>query len=280
MIDLADEYNTRLWAPDYAATMARHADLGVPVRARPEARLGLRWGASQRQTLDLFVAPAKGAPLVVFIHGGYWQYKTSGPHGVSFLAPTFLKAGCAFAAISYELCPDVTMDEMVEQIRLAIAWLVANAGAYGYSSSRLTAIGHSAGAHLAMMMALTRWEERGQRRDLVTGAVGVSGLYDLRPLVGIYLNEALRMDDDSAWRNSPMRCVRPDAPEVILAAGASESQSFKLQSTQFAATCSQAGIAACYIELAGRNHYAAIEDLALPGHALNRAALRMATGAG
>lgn len=274
----ADEYNTRLWAPGYAATMARHAALGAPVRARPEARLGLRWGAGERQTVDLFLPTVQGAPLVLFIHGGYWQYKASGPQGASFLAPAFLDAGCAFAAISYELCPDVTMDGMVEQIRRAVAWLAGSAVVYGYSTARLTAIGHSAGAHLAAMMALTRWERHGQRRDLVTGAVGVSGIYDLRPLVGIYLNDALRMDEATAWRNSPMRHVRPDAPEMVVAAGAAESRSFKLQSAQFAAACAEAGSAAACLELAARDHYEAIEDLVVPGHPLHRAALRLATG--
>ena len=278
-MDPAQEYNTRLWAPDHAATMARHAALGLPVRARPQARLALRWGEGGRQTVDLFLPPAADAPLVLFVHGGYWQYKASGPQGVSFLAPAFLDAGCAFAAVSYELCPDVTMDEMVAQMRKAVDWLVRHAATYGYTTRRFVAIGHSAGAHLAAMLALTRWPEHGHRPNLVTGAIGVSGLYDLRPLVGIYVNDALRMDAASAWRNSPLRLVRADAPEIVLAAGGAESPSFKRQSADFAAACVAAGGAAPYLELAGRDHYAAIEDLIRPDHPLHRAALRLAAGA-
>ncbi len=269
------EYNTRLWAPDFAATLERLALLGDPVRHRPGAQLDLAWGAGSRQLLDVFLPHCARGPLVVHIHGGYWQYRSSGKDGGSFLAPTFTDRGVAFVALQYELCPDVDMDGMVEQLRQAVGWIHHHLPALGFVAHRMIVTGHSAGAHLAAMLALTDWPSRGLPTNLVAGICGISGLYDLSPLVSTYVNEALRLVPESAERNSPMNLLRRGCPPMLLAVGGRESPSFKLQTTKFAAAGALAGISVDPFELEGLDHYTAIEALAQEDHPLQRALLAM-----
>lgn len=257
---LDHQYNTRVWAPNFAETIARHGRLGEAVRARGDARLDLRWGRGPRQTLDFFPAGRPRGPLALFIHGGYWQYRTSTRHSVSFLAPPFLDRGIAFCAVSYELCPDVTMDGMVTQLREAVRWVRGAQQALGHESTRLTVLGHSAGGHLAAMLALTDWAAHGQGRGLVDAACGVSGLYDLLPIARTYLNEPLRMDETIARRNSPIALTRAGAPPMVLATGGRESPEFHRQAEAFGRR-----YPAPVFALEGKDHYDACEALLEPG---------------
>lgn len=244
---LDHQYNTRAWAPGFAATLERHRELGEPVRRRPGARLDVPWGTGARQKLDYFPPEEKPAALAVFIHGGYWQVRASTKELVAFLAPPFLDRGIGYCALGYELCPDVDMDGMVAQMAKALGFIEETLNA-----KRTVILGHSAGGHLAAMLALTR--------PGIAGACGVSGLYDLSPLVSTYLNEALRMDPAVAARNSPLQRVREGMPRTVLAVGALESPEFKRQTGEFArATGAQV------FEVAGRDHYAATEALLEPG---------------
>lgn len=257
---LDHQYNTRVWAPNFAETIGRHGQLGEAVRARRNARLDLRWGEGPRQTLDFFATGRPSGSLALFIHGGYWQYRTSTKHSVSFLAPPFLERGIAFCAVSYELCPDVDMGGMVAQLRDAVRWVRSAPAELGFEASRLTVLGHSAGGHLAAMLALTDWAEHGEARALVDGACGVSGLYDLRPIARTYLNEPLRMDEAIALRNSPIAFARAGAPPMILAVGGNESPAFHQQAESFARV-----YPAPVFALEGKDHYNATEALLEPG---------------
>jgi len=265
------EYNTRLWAPGFEDTLRTHRLWGEQARRMPGARLDLRWGPRARQTLDWFAPGADSGPLFVFIHGGYWQYRTSGKDSVSFLAPHFVDRGAAFAAVQYELCPDVTMDEMVAQLRQALLWIARNASGMGWRASRITVGGHSAGGHLAAMLALTRWQEYGAESGLVAGACCVSGLYELGPLVPTYVNAALRMDEEVAARSSPQRALRPGAPPLVLAVGDRESGEFKRQTRDFAARTAAQGIPVETHVVPDRDHYDVVRALVEPASPLGRA---------
>jgi arylformamidase len=275
---LDHEYYTRAWASNYQETLERHKRKGEAARALPGALLAIPWGARPRQRLDLLLPDSDRGPLALYLHGGFWQYRTSGKEGGTFLAPAYLARGIAFAAVSYELCPDVTMDGMVEQIREAVLWLLRRAPGLGYDIERLTVVGHSAGAHLGAMMALTDWEKRGAPRNLVAGVCGVSGMYDLRPLARTLFNAALGMDEACAVRNSPLDHLRRGAPPMLLAVGARESGEFKRQTRDFAAACRALGVPTETFELAGRDQYTAIEDVIEPRHPLHAAAMTLAIG--
>lgn len=275
---LDHEYNTRLWARDFEQTLDAHRRWGEAARALPGARLNLRWGHRPRQTLDLFLPTQASGPLFVFIHGGYWQYRSSGKDSVSFLAPDVLGQQVAYAAVQYELCPDLTMDEMVAQLRQALLWIVETCPALAYQPTRITVGGHSAGGHLAAMLALTDWEHHGARADLIAGACCISGLYELEPLVSTYVNTALRMDEAMARRVSPTELVRPGRLAFVLAAGERESGQFKRQTQSFAARLEAAGHQVESLIMLGRDHYDVIRELVDAQSPLRRAATRLMLG--
>ena len=274
------EYNSRLWAPDYAQTLAQHRQRGQAARAAPGVRLDLAWGTRERQKLDLFLPPAASGPLVVHIHGGFWQVETSGKDGGSFLAPGFVAQGCAFAAVQYALCPQVDMDGMVRQLHEAMAWIWCELPQLGYAPRHTVLIGHSAGAHLAAMLALTDWSESELPGRSIAGACGISGLYDLRPLLSTSFNRALGMDHQCAARNSPLDRARAGAPTMVLAVGALESASFLQQSAGFAEALKHHGVPVQQSVLSGRGHFNAIEVLMDAAHPLTRSVLRLCDGEG
>ena len=275
---LDHEYNTRAWAKDYQETLDRHRSQGETVRQSPGALLAIPWGAKPRQRLDLLLPKAQRGPLVVYLHGGFWQFRSSGKEGGAFLAPEFLKRGIAYAGVSYELCPAVNMDQMVLQIREAVSWLVHRAPGFGFEIDRLTLVGHSAGAHLAAMVALADWESLGVRSNLIAGVCGVSGIYDLRPLLATQLNSALRISHEEAARCSPLLNLHRNSPSMLLSYGAGESTEFKRQTQDFFHACGSHGIDASVFELAGRDHYASIEDVVSPNHPLFAATMALALG--
>jgi len=272
------EYNSRLWAPDYAETLARHRQRGHAACAAPGVQLDLAWGTHERQKLDLFLPPAADGPLVVHIHGGFWQVVTSGKDGASFVAPGFVGHGCAFAAVQYSLCPQVDMNGMVRQLHEAMVWIWRTLPSLGYRPRRTILIGHSAGAHLAAMLALTDWSEFGLAGRPIEGVCGVSGLYDLRPLLSTSFNRALGMDPQCAARNSPMDRVRSGAPTMLLAVGGLESASFLRQTDDFAKALAHHGVTVRQTVLAGRDHFNAIEVLTDTAHPLTTALLRLCDG--
>lgn len=255
---LDDAYNTRLWAPGYADTLAAHIRRGENARSYPGLRRGLAWGSGEYRKVDVFVPRAKTGALVIFLHGGYWQYRGAGCDGGSFLAPSFLDRGMAFAAMTYELCPAIDLDLMVSEVRQGVAWTVTATRSFGFDVERTVLIGHSAGAHLAAMTALAPHESV----PTIAGVCGVSGIYDLRPLVGTYLNEALKLDEASALRVSPIAHLSPGMPKFVIGVGAGESPPFHAQSAMFAAAVQAFGGEARLLTLDGGDHYSAIAALA------------------
>jgi arylformamidase len=254
---LDDAYNTRLWSPGYDETLAANVKRGEDARKHPGLRRGLAWGQGDHRTVDVFLPQVRSGALIIFIHGGYWQYRGSGCDGGSFLAPPFLQRGMAFAAMTYELCPIISLGRMIDEVRQGVSWIVSAMAGFGFSVERTVLIGHSAGAHLAAMTALA---PPGSAPPIV-GVCGVSGLYDLRPLVGTYLNDALRLDVASALGASPISLLRSGMPEFVIAVGARESPAFHAQSAMFSAAVQAFGGKSRLLTLDAHDHYSAITAL-------------------
>lgn len=197
---------------------------------------------------------------------------------MSFLAPYFVDRGAAFVAVQYELCPDVTMDEMVTQLREAMVWIAKRTLSLGFKPTRTIVGGHSAGAHLAAMMALTRWQDYHLDPGFISGACCISGLYDLRPLVSTYLNVTLRMSLESARHVSPIETLHPQAPALLLAVGDLESGEFKRQTHAFADTSRSFGLQVGVHIDRDRDHYNVVRDLIQTDTALCDAASKMLFG--
>jgi arylformamidase len=224
-------------------------------RARPPTTI--RYGSTERQTLDLFIPEGVAQPAVlVFFHGGYWQELSK--QESAFAAPGCGAQGIAYAAVDYTLAPAATLSGIVEECRAAVASLSR--------FDRLVVAGSSAGAHLAAMAALV-----GDQR--VKGAVLVSGIYDLEPLIGTSINAALGLDPATAARNSPLRRPLKGFPPSLVCWGENETDQFKRQSRAFAGALREAGTECAAFECPGRNHFDVILDLADPATLLGRRTL-------
>lgn len=209
-----------------------------------------------------------GAPLLVFIHGGYWR-RLSADDGC-LLSEGANRQGWAFASVNYTLCPSATLDVLVDQCRRAIDSIAVNAGSLGIDPSRIVVAGHSAGGHLAAMIAATD--------DRPAGYVMVSGVFDITPIVLTPINDDVRLSAEDAERLSPMRLV-PSRPlaECITTWGELETSEFRRQSIEWAQRWTQApgNRAASHLEAPGRHHFDVIYDLVEPESALGAAVRTM-----
>ncbi len=255
---------------DYQPFVQAYADRSAQARQELTGHLSLRYGSLAAQSLDFF-APAAGEqaaaapPLLVFIHGGYWQELSKDES--LFAAPDCVGLRFAFAAIDYTLAPLAGIAEMAAECRAALAWLQAQAPVLGFDAHRIVVAGSSAGAHLAAMAAMPL----AGRTPVVAAAVLVSGLYELEPLVGTSINVALGLDAAAARALSPVLGNVRNFPPSIVCWGEIETAEFKRQSRAFAAKLHGAGKSVETFEVPARNHFDVILDLADPNTLLGRA---------
>ncbi len=221
----------------------------------------LHYGAGAEETLDLFLPDGSSpAPLHVFIHGGYWQLLSKDES--CFAAPMFQQQGSSFAAVNYTLAPQQTLTGIVEENRRAITWLYQHADDLGFDRERIYLSGHSAGAHLAMMMLLTDWLKLGLPGDVIKGVCAVSGIYDLEPVRLSHVNEKVGMDSGEAELTSPIRHSLANRCPVIFAYGENETAEFKRQTDEYGNVLRKASIPMALREIGDRNHFDVILDLA------------------
>ncbi len=231
----------------------RHFDAAGP------ALQVLRYGDAEAQTLDVVVPDGQAEegglhPLLVFIHGGYWQLLSK--RESLFAARDCLSEGIAFAAIDYTLAPAATLDEIVAECHRAVGVLRAEASMLGIDPDRIVVCGSSAGAHLSAMLGL------GAPDGWRPAAVGLlSGIFELEPLIGTDINAAVGLDVESARRNSPMLAALDGFPPALIAWGDNETSEFKLQSQAFGARLSAAGVPVSTLEVPDRNHFDVVLDL-------------------
>lgn len=255
-------YNNRAHVPHFMQIVERFMADSEQARATLQPQLDLAYGRDGRQKLDFFAAAKKGAPLFVFIHGGYWQSLDNKPF--SFMATPLVEAGISFAAMTYDLCPTISMTRLVEQVREGIVWLYRHAAELGFDAKRIFVGGHSAGGHLTAMLLLTDWARYGVPADIVKGGLSISGLYELEPVRLAYVNEALKLDPSEARALSPIHHLPragKSVPPLLLAVGAAELPEFVRQQRDFAVECRQHGLRVAEIELPGHNHFSVLEAL-------------------
>ena len=265
-LDLETEYSPRVTVTDHAEIFARWAREAENYRAdmlkSGKAELGLSYGDTPRQFIDLFL-PAAGetAPLVMFIHGGYWRAMDPSFH--SHMARGLNERGFAVAVVGYDLVPIVTIADIIEQIRHACAFLWLRFGC------RFLVSGHSAGGHLTAAMVATDWQKLWPKvpSDLVPAGYAISGVFDVTPLVNTSMNQDFRLDAAEARRISPIFWPVPPGRTLDATVGDLESSEFKRQSRSMADAWQQAKAETRYAELPG-NHFTVIEALVDPKNAM------------
>lgn len=257
VIDLEAEYNNRARVPEHPAIIAKWKSDAEAFRAsHKNAEIGIAYGPGARQTLDIFWPSAsRDAPLALFIHGGYWQ--ALDPSFFSHLAGAANANGVALALCGYDLCPQVRLADIVEQVRASAHSLWKRHG------RRLVATGHSAGGHLTACLLATDWKKYGAGApgDLVPSGLSISGLFDLTPLVPTTVNNALKLDEAEAKRNSPL--YWPLAGKRVLDAwvGGAESAEYLRQSRAVADEWNKRGAETAYRKIAGANHFTVLDPL-------------------
>lgn len=271
------EYNVLGNVADPDAIIRGWVERGAAATARLDCRLGVPYGPTLAEHNDIFPA-GEGAPLHVFIHGGYWRRFSARDH--VFLAPALVQAGLCAVFVNYELCPTVSMDEIVRQVRAAIAWAYQHGAEFGADPGRLTISGHSAGGHLVAMALQTDWPGvYGLPTDVIKGAVAISGLFDLGFVPYSYVQPKVQASWDQVRRLSPIDYLPDSAPPLLVAVGDAETGEFRRQSRDFLAAWQAKGLRGSWLEPAGKHHLAVLEELEDPSSALHRALVATAKAA-
>jgi arylformamidase len=267
-------YDTRRMVPDHPDHLRRFEAASERARREHPSRLDLRYGAHERERLDVFLPPGDGPfPANLFFHGGYWRSSTKERY--SYVAEGLVPAGAAAVVVEYALVPDVDLDTLVAQCRGALAWVHGNAADLRIDPDRLFVSGHSAGGHLVAMLMAAGWARAaGLPADVVKGGLSISGLFDLEPIRLSYLNETLGLDRAAAERNSPyLLAPAGDAP-IVLAVGGEEGPEFIRQSELLDSCWRSQGVPTELRVDAGQNHYDMVEALGDPAASLSRAVHR------
>jgi arylformamidase len=270
-IDYEAEYNNRARVPEHPSVIAGWARDAQGYRVfQRHALHTLSYGPGARNTIDLFPSRNQG-DTVVFIHGGYWQALDAS--FFSHLAAGLNAHGVGVAIPSYDLCPHVSIDDIIAQMRDA-------ARALAPLSRRLVVSGHSAGGHLAACLLATDWRsvDAALPHDLVQAAYAISGLFDLAPLLETSVNNALGLDETSARRASPLFWSPPSHGSLDTVVGENESAEFVRQSRSIVDTWGRAGCETRFGEVSGANHFTAIAPLADPDSPMTRRLKELALG--
>jgi arylformamidase len=265
---LDTQYNNRARIPEHPAIFARWQQDSARVRAERRCVLDLRYGQRPEQTLDLFLpaAPAAhGAPVLVFIHGGYWRSLDKADQ--SFVAPAFCDAGALVVIPNYTLCPAVTIDTIALQMTRALAWVHRHVADHGGDARRTVVTGHSAGGHLAAMLLACDGTKVGTDLParLTTRALALSGLFDLEPLRHTpFLAPDLRLSAASVRRLSPAGYAAPAGATLHALVGGAESDEFLRQNALVRERWGVTGVPVCEA-VPGFDHLTILDDLAAPG---------------
>ncbi len=268
-VDYETEYNNRARVPDHAQIFARWASDAAAYRERMQAEenaeLGLAYGTGPRQTVDLFFPEATGhTPLALFVHGGYWRSLEASTF--SHMAAGLNSHGIAVAVAGYDLCPQVTIGQIVNQIRTACLFLWRRFG------QRLMVYGHSAGGHLSACMVATDWKKLDPKApaDLVPAGYSVSGLFDLGPLMHTAMNAELRLDEIEVARVSPINWPITAGRAFDAVVGGAESSEFLRQSQIIVDAWRPKGVEVRYEEMPGANHFTVLDPLSDPASAMTQ----------
>ncbi len=271
---LDTEYDQRARHPEHLQIGARWQAASLLVQRLESWRRDVRYGDGDGETLDIYPTPHANAPVLVFIHGGYWRSSDKSVHG--FIAPSFTADGALVMVPNYALCPAVGIEHIVLQMTRLLAWVHRHAALYGGDASRIVVVGHSAGGHLASMMLSCRWKEvdASLPAQLVSSALAISGVFDLEPLRHApFLKDDVQLTPASVKRLSSAFFARPRRP-LLTFVGGEESAEFKRQTALIRDQWGPTSVPVCET-IPSANHFTILHGLADPNGRLHRHALAL-----
>lgn len=268
------QYNARASIADHPQIFSRWQTDSALARRTHAGVLDIAFGESDGERLDFFPTTKRDAPLLVFIHGGWWR--SLDKSDFTFVVPPYLAAGCNVALTNYTLAPHASLEEITRQQLRALAWLYRNADQYEFKRDHIIIAGHSAGAHLAAMMMAAQWPVFGDDlpADLIKGGILMSGLYDLDPIrYAEFVNVDLKITSENASHLSPGFMPLSRAIPFITAVGDEESDEFKRQTGHLAKNWQSSHIADVFMPAI--NHLTICDAFANEEHALYRASCKL-----
>lgn len=265
--DIDREYNIELAVGDMRPYVEWFVNGSAQARAELDCVLDVRFGPTLEETLDIFPAKRANAPVLLFIHGGYWRQLSSKEFSLVARGP--VAHDVTVVVSNYSLCPKVTIAEITRQSRAAVSWLAANSARYNGDPDRLFVAGHSAGGHQVGMLMSTDWiGEYDLAGDIIKGGIPISGLFDLRPFRYSWLQPKLLLTHELIEQQSPLFHIPQHAPPLLVTLGGDESAEFHRQSDDYLAAWRARGLNATTFAQPGKNHLTAIAGLEDPASAL------------
>jgi arylformamidase len=262
-------YNNSLAVPDSAERMARGRERSAAVRADTPARLlDVPYGSRPRERLDYLPSGATRPPLLVFIHGGYWQRNDKDMF--AFIADGPRAHGIDVAVVGYTLAPDVRLTDIVAEMHQALTFLSERADDFGFDRDRLFVTGWSAGGHLTAMVS---------DHSACRGGIPISGIFDLEPIALNYLNEKLNLDPAEVATLSPLRVLPDRMPPLRVFVGAAETSELVRQSVTYADAARQRDLPVSLTIMPGHNHFTILDEISRPEGAITRALVELIASA-
>jgi arylformamidase len=268
------QYNNRARIPEHAEIFERWDRASTLAREKSVCQLDLYYGKGPSEKLDVFLPSRDNAPILVFIHGGYWR--SLDKRDVSFVAPSFVQDGAMVVVPNYALCPAVSIETITLQLVRAVEWAYRNAATYGADRGRIVVAGHSAGGHLAAMMLSCLWNQvsKDLPRGLVSSALAISGVFDLEPLRRTpFLKDDLKLSAASARALSPAYFPAPEG-SLSAVVGAEESEEFLRQNELIRRAWGSRAVPVCE-QIQGANHLNVLHNFADSKGRLHDIALQM-----
>ncbi len=258
------QYNNRARFPNYDDHFNAWQRWSAETRDRLKGKIDVSFGPSEIEKIDVFPAEDAGAPIYVFIHGGYW-YSLDKEH-YSYTADGMRPHGITTVVNNFGLAPANDMDKIVRHNREALAYIWRHADEWGADRNRIYVSGHSAGGHLATMMLATDWPDYSKElpRDLVKGACAIGGIFDLEPIRLSFLNKKLNLTREQVETNSPLRQIYPISAPLLLIVAADESQEFHRQSQEMESFWRAYGYSAELSIPEGLDHFDVVNELGDP----------------
>jgi arylformamidase len=260
---LNQHFMPRIAVPDHETWLNQDLAASVAIRqdlaAQGRGHLDCRYGPGPRQLIDVFPASAPGAPMLIWVHGGYWRALSKEHY--SNIAPTFLASGAAVACIGYDLCPTVSLTDLLSQTRGALRWLRAHASDMQADPNRLVLAGNSAGAHICAMALQHDWSGDGFVVESIRAAALITGIYDLAPVPRLPVQQDVRLTSSEVAFLSPLGIPVRSKARTLVAVGADEPDLWVGQSRSYHQKLIGAAVDSSLMIVPNRHHFSITRDL-------------------